>query len=101
MDNESYHTRKIDSYPTSKWKKAQLQQWLREKWIAFPKDMLLKGELRKLTKSVRDNDINYACDSMAKAAGHEVLKLPPDHSEYNPIKLIRAQLKANVAKKNK
>ncbi|CAK9828032.1 hypothetical protein ANTRET_LOCUS5624 [Anthophora retusa] len=29
MDNAPYHSRKTDEIPTSKWKKANIQQWLR------------------------------------------------------------------------
>ena len=29
----------------------------------------------------------YAVDEMAKASGHEVVRLPPYHCELNPIEL--------------
>lgn len=32
--------------------------------------------------------------------GHEVVRLPPYHCEYNPIELIWAQVKGQVAAKN-
>jgi hypothetical protein len=32
--------------------------------------------------------------------GHEVIRLPPYHCQYNPIELIWAQVKAEVAKNN-
>lgn len=32
--------------------------------------------------------------------GHEVVRLPPYHCQYNPIELIWAQVKGDVAKKN-
>ena len=37
---------------------------------------------------------------MAEARGHRVLSLPPYYSELNPIELIWAQLKGNIATKN-
>lgn len=33
--------------------------------------------------------------------GHEVIRLPPYHCQYNPIELIWAQVKNQVASKNK
>ena len=38
--------------------------------------------------------------SLTKEAGHRVLRLPPYHCQYNPIELIWAHHKGNVAKKN-
>lgn len=32
--------------------------------------------------------------------GHEVVRLPPYHCQYNPIELIWAQVKGKVAKNN-
>ncbi|KAF0730134.1 DDE 3 domain-containing protein [Aphis craccivora] len=32
--------------------------------------------------------------------GHEVVRLPPYHCQYNPIELIWAQVKGEVAKNN-
>jgi len=33
--------------------------------------------------------------------GHKVVRLPPYHCQYNPIELILAQVKGEVAKNNK
>jgi len=32
--------------------------------------------------------------------GHEVIRLPPYHCQYNPIELIWVEVKAEVAKNN-
>jgi len=32
--------------------------------------------------------------------GHEVIRLPPYHCQYNPIELIWAQVKGEIANKN-
>ena len=37
---------------------------------------------------------------MANSAGHEVIRLPPYHSDNNPIELIWAQMKGYVARHN-
>uniref|UniRef100_A0A0P4VTN2 Tc1-like transposase DDE domain-containing protein n=1 Tax=Scylla olivacea TaxID=85551 RepID=A0A0P4VTN2_SCYOL len=39
-------------------------------------------------------------DKIAEEAGHQVLRLPPYHCQYNPIELIWAQVKTYIAKKN-
>ncbi len=42
----------------------------------------------------------YELDEIALEKGHEVIRLPPYHCKYNPIELIWAQVKGEVAKKN-
>ena len=37
--------------------------------------------------------ISYVIDKIVEEAGHRVLRLPPYHCQYKPIKLIWAQLK--------
>jgi hypothetical protein len=39
-------------------------------------------------------------DQLANESGHEVIRLPPYHCQYNPIELIWAQVKGEVASKN-
>lgn len=39
-------------------------------------------------------------DEIALQMGHEVVRLPPYHCQYNPIELIWAQVKGKVAEKN-
>ena len=61
---------------------------------------MLKPELWQLVKRKRSRYKHYICDEMAEARGHRVLRLPPYHSELNPIELIWAQLKGYIATKN-
>lgn len=42
----------------------------------------------------------YKLDEVSLQMGHEVVRLPPYHCQYNPIELIWAQVKGEVAKKN-
>lgn len=42
----------------------------------------------------------YRVDVLAKAAGHDVVRLPPYHCEFNPIELIWSQVKGYVAANN-
>ncbi|VVC34101.1 Hypothetical protein CINCED_3A015520 [Cinara cedri] len=43
---------------------------------------------------------NYKLDEIALQMGHEVLRIPLNHCQYNPIELIWAQVKGKVAEKN-
>jgi len=40
-------------------------------------------------------------DELAFKMGHEVIRLPPYHCQYNPVELIWARVKNQVAKNNK
>ena len=52
----------------------------------------MKRELYKLIKTSNFTP-KYTVDEMVKAAGHEVLRLPPYHCELNPIELAWSQVK--------
>ena len=43
----------------------------------------------------------YVIDEMAKAAGHEVVRIPPYHCELNPIELCWSQVKGYIKEHNK
>jgi hypothetical protein len=43
----------------------------------------------------------YELDDLALQFGHQVVRLPPYHCQYNPIELIWAQVKREVAERNK
>lgn len=46
-------------------------------------------------------DTHHYVDRLAKDAGHEVLRLPPYYSIWNPIELMWGLVKTEVAKNNK
>jgi len=54
-----------------------------------------KPELYKLVKLHRPKK-EYQFDKLFKEAGHEVIRLPPYHSELNPIELCWAYEKIYV-----
>lgn len=100
MDNASYHSTLIDNYPKSNAKKADVQEWLTKKNIKFsPLETL--AELKMRVKALIPNEKKYELDQLALEMGHEVIRLPPYHCQYNPIELIWAQVKGQVAKNNK
>ncbi|XP_063382868.1 uncharacterized protein LOC134669294 [Cydia fagiglandana] len=100
MDNAPYHSRKLEKTPILKTKKAEIQEWLRSKNIAFgPKEY--KEQLLKRVRKVKKKYEKYVVDEKAKERGITVIRLPPYHCELNPIELIWAQVKGEIAAKNK
>ena len=77
MDNASYHSRRLESIPTKNTQKAEMQNWLTAHGIAYP-EHAIKRELLALIHS-SNPQAKYAIDEMAKAAGHEVVRIPPYH----------------------
>ncbi|XP_025405026.1 uncharacterized protein LOC112679448 [Sipha flava] len=51
-------------------------------------------------KNMMPREKSYLLDELALERGHEVIRLPPYHYQYNAIELIWAQVKNEVAKKN-
>lgn len=98
MDNASYHSRLIEKMPTQSWKKADIKEWLIKKGNQ-PSDQLLKSQLLLLCKKYATGK-KYYIDTIAKEAGHRVVRLPPYHCQYNPIELVWAQVKRYIAGKN-
>lgn len=44
--------------------------------------------------------IGYKIDTLAKAAGHDVLRFPPYHCKFNPTELVWSQVKGYMAANN-
>ncbi|KAH6938594.1 hypothetical protein HPB50_010944 [Hyalomma asiaticum] len=90
MDNASYHSAQVEKVPSSSSRKADIQCWLKSKSIPFSDDYL-KSELLQLVKQNKHMFLAYQIDTLASAAGHEVVRLPPYHCELNPIELVWSQ----------
>ncbi|XP_037518103.1 uncharacterized protein LOC119394874 [Rhipicephalus sanguineus] len=99
MDNASYHSAQVEKVPSSSSRKADIQCWLKSKSIPFSDDYL-KSELLQLVKQNKHMFLAYQIDTLASAAGHEIVRLPPYHCELNPIELVWSQVKGYVASKN-
>ncbi|XP_050508123.1 uncharacterized protein LOC126885573 [Diabrotica virgifera virgifera] len=99
MDNAPYHSRRVEQLPTTKWRKAEIADWLTKKNIKF-NEQNLKTELLNLARCHKDKYIKYVVDEMARERGVIVLRLPPYHCELNPMELIWAQIKNEVARNN-
>ncbi|VVC30439.1 Hypothetical protein CINCED_3A016052 [Cinara cedri] len=99
MDNCPYHSVLVQNYPKSNDNKATLQKWFTENGMESASFETLI-ELRERVKLLKQKDKRYEIDEIALQMGHEVIRLPPYHYQYNPIELIWAQVKGEIAKKN-
>ncbi|XP_045174542.2 uncharacterized protein LOC123535853 [Mercenaria mercenaria] len=99
MDNASYHSVQSEKTPSSSTRKADIQEWLRNRDIPFG-EKLTRPELLNIVKIYKPKEKVYRIDSLIKERGHEVLRLPPYHCEFNPIELIWANLKKKVGQRN-
>ncbi|KAJ8918507.1 hypothetical protein NQ315_015212 [Exocentrus adspersus] len=99
MDNASYHSRKVEKVPTQSSKKADMQAWLRSKNIKFEEGMV-RRQLLDIIRQHKERYNLYVTDEMAKKDDKIVLRLPPYHCELNPIEMIWAQVKNDVAARN-
>lgn len=100
MVNSSYHSTLIDNFPKGNTRKADVQAWLTKKNVDFSQLENL-AELRQKVKALIPFEKKYELDVLALEMGHEVIPLSPYHCQYNPIELIWAQVKNQVATKNK
>ena len=75
-----------------------MQDWLTSHGIDYP-EHALKCELLALIR-LSNPKPKYVIDEMAKAAGHEVVCLPPYHCELNPIELCWSQVKGHIKEHN-
>ena len=94
MDNAPYYSRRLEPVPTMSSRKQVMQEWLTSHKIPFP-ERALKRELYDLIRSSNFKP-KYAMDEMARAAGHEVVRLPPYHCELNVIELAWSQVKRHI-----
>jgi hypothetical protein len=61
-------------------------------YMGLKKPALLNAVVKKETK--------YVVDEMAKAVGIRIARLPPYHCELNPIEMVWAKAKGEVARRN-
>lgn len=95
MDNASHHSSKQEKLPTSLSNKAEITQWLMSKNIEFD-NILLKAELLQLVSLHKKQYNKYIVDEVALAHNKTVLRLPPYHSDLNPIELAWTMIQSHV-----
>jgi len=99
MDNAVYHSMLVDNFPKSNARKSDIQEWLTKKNINYS-SLETVAELCERVKLLLPTQKKYELDELALKMGHEVVRLPPYHCQYNPIEMIWAQVKRQVATKN-
>ncbi|XP_047104505.1 uncharacterized protein LOC124734564 [Schistocerca piceifrons] len=98
IDNASYNFVQIKKVPRPNWRKADIMEWLNRKNVSFSV-YEAKAELQSNEKIVGAKK-TQELDQLANEMGHQMVCLPPYHRQYNPIGLIRAQVKREVANRN-
>ncbi|XP_072395186.1 uncharacterized protein [Diabrotica undecimpunctata] len=103
MDNAKYRSRQTEQFPITTWKKENIRQWLFNKNISF-KDDLLPSKIgayanRQATHTFTPSRM-HVVDEMTKKLKITVLRLTLNHCELNPIQLIWAHVKGDVAINN-
>ncbi|XP_042893704.1 uncharacterized protein LOC122267665 [Penaeus japonicus] len=96
MDNAWYHSKILNKAPASNSNKCEIIQWLTEHNIAHDPTHT-KFELLHLANCHRNKQV-YEIDEVALNAGHEVLRLPLYHCQFNPMEFIWTQVKNDVKK---
>ena len=88
MDNASYHSVIKDGTkaPTSTTRKGDMQKWLKDKKIHFDGKMK-KTKLYEIIKLKKPEPV-HKTDDFLRGKGHDVLRLPPYHCEFNPIEMV-------------
>lgn len=99
MDNSTHHSRLLDLVPSAASKKADIVEWLWRYGIHHDIKQT-RAELLSLVKLHQPKMKSYELDTIATEKGHTVVRLPPYHNQYNPIEMVWAQVKAEVAERN-
>ena len=76
--------------------KQQLKDFLTEKGLDWG-DWLTRVQLLEIAME-NNPPPTYLVDTLFKAAGHEILRLPPYHPELNPIEQVWSVVKRYVAR---
>ncbi|RZB39844.1 DDE 3 domain containing protein, partial [Asbolus verrucosus] len=74
-----------------------MQEWLLNHSIDFSQNFS-KKQLWDLIKPFRTNRRRYLTDETLRENGHEVLRLPPYHCQYNPIEMAWGFCKSHYNK---
>ncbi|XP_075741101.1 uncharacterized protein LOC142789132 [Rhipicephalus microplus] len=95
-----YHSQQEVKLLTTAWKKEEIREWLTSKNVSYSK-MMIKKQLLELKASVKSRFLSYTIDNTAVKAGHILLRLPPYHCEFIPIKLVWAKVKNGATADNR
>ncbi|KAJ0404826.1 hypothetical protein ATCC90586_000900 [Pythium insidiosum] len=96
MDGASYHKRLLNPAPTSKMRKAAIQEWLHDHGVHYEQGVT-KQVLLELVK-INKPPPQYEAVDIARLFGHEILYTPPYHPELQPIEKVWGAIKNRIAK---
>ncbi|XP_044727041.1 uncharacterized protein LOC123290782 [Chrysoperla carnea] len=99
MDNSQHHSRLLDLVPGAGSRKADIVEWLWRYGVSHDTKQT-RAELLSLVKLHQPKSKSYELDTIAQEKGHTVVRLPPYHNQYNPIEMVWAQVKSEVAERN-
>lgn len=99
MDNAFYHNKQVNRAPTMSSTKEDMITWLQNHDISYC-DEYLKAELYQLIKHHKKPLQEFLIDKVIREAGHEVLHLPPNHPDLNPMEIIWHIIKERIAFRN-
>lgn len=100
MDNAPYRSVRKEQIPNRRWQKSNMITWLQSKGETFD-EPVIKAQLYKRVKEIRNKYKSYFIDSLATEVGHRVLRLPPHHHHaLNPIELAWPMVKGYVKENN-
>jgi hypothetical protein len=99
MDNASYHFRVINKLSSTNSQKQDIQEWLHKNNISYQPHET-KTELLQKVNQFRSQEKRYELDEIPVERGHQIIRLPPYHCQYNAIDLIWAKVKGEVADRN-
>ncbi|XP_077489138.1 uncharacterized protein LOC144099629 [Amblyomma americanum] len=100
MNNARHLSVALEKGPTKSMRKSDIQLWLTKKGVPWSQDMV-RTELLGPSQKVNTPSVVYRIDTLAATHGHEVLRLPPYHCQFNPIELVWGQVKGHIASRNK
>ncbi|XP_064105112.1 uncharacterized protein LOC135214712 [Macrobrachium nipponense] len=98
-NNMSCQSASIEKLPTEACKKQVIWEWLTVRGVNPGKESL-KGELLDLVKQHKRDFANVCvAHEIAAYCGHQAIRIPPHHNDYNAIELLWRYIKTTVAMK--
>lgn len=95
FDNAPYHNTQVLRAPDLNSRRRDIMNWLDDKDVPYRKNML-KSELYAKVLQVKNDKQKYRIDEIVESAGHTVLRLPPYHTELNPIENVWTLAKGSI-----
>ncbi|XP_008181501.1 uncharacterized protein LOC103307625 [Acyrthosiphon pisum] len=99
IDNTSYNSVKKYPFPTMAWNKQKIIDWLENKGEII-QPSLIKPQLLEIANELKPLHDKYVIDEVARDHNKIVLRLPPYHSELNPIEIAWSWVKHHVLMNN-